>query len=191
MCSRGGHNREALFCHGVEGERFLEPLQDMREHFRMQLYAYCLMANHYHVLIGTPDRNISQGMQWLNGSYGNWFNKSHNRSGHLFGERFKAVLIENGSGLREASVYVHMNGVATQGLGEREKAAQGKGMWRPATKEEEDGALGYRRLVEDRIRQREREERLKDKHGAVGRDFVLWAGCRFVGLTLRELDMAA
>ena len=130
-----GHNREVLFCHKADGEHFLELLKEMRERFRMRVYAYSLMPNHYHALVGTPEGNISQGIQWLNGSYGIWFNRSHHRSGHVFGERFKAVLVENGSWLLEASVYVHMNCVATEsmGLGKEERAAQRKGIAKPPT----------------------------------------------------------
>lgn len=138
-----GHNRGALFCHEADKEHFLELLQEMRERFRMRVYAYCLMPNHYHLLVGTPEGNISQGVQWLNGSYGIWFNKSHDRSGHVFGERFKGVLIENGAWLLEASVYVHMNCVATEGmgLGKKTRVAQRQGMAKPPTAEEVDKRL--------------------------------------------------
>lgn len=138
-----GHNRESIFCHDRDVEHFLELVQEMRETFGMRVYAYCLMRNHYHLLVGTPEGNISEGMKWLNGSYGIWFNKKHDRCGHLFGERFHAVLIENGAWLMEVSVYVHMNCVATEemGLGKRKRKAQRKGMASPPTEEEVETRL--------------------------------------------------
>jgi len=138
-----GHNREMIFCHERDAEHFLELVQAMRGMFGMRVYAYCLMPNHYHLLLGTPQGNISEGMKWLNGSYGIWFNKKHDRCGHLFGERFHAVLIENGAWLLEASVYVHMNCVATEalGLGKRERKAQRQGLAIPPSQEAVDGRL--------------------------------------------------
>lgn len=82
-------------------------------------------------------------MRWLNGSYGIWFNTKHERGGHVFGERYKATLIENGTWLLEASVYVHLNCVATEqnGLGKSVRAAQRKGVSRPPGRDEVDARL--------------------------------------------------
>jgi hypothetical protein len=115
----------------------------MRERFRVRVCAYCIMNTHYHLLVRTPEANISQAIQWLNGSYGIWFNKSHDRSGHLFGERFKAILVENGARGIEVSVYIHMNPAATTalGLGKKAKAVQAVGI----------GAAPSKELVERRL----------------------------------------
>ena len=136
VCARGDH-RGLLFCHEGDVKQFLGLLEEAKDRYRLRLYAYCLMPNHYHLLVGTPAGNISQCMKWLNGSYGIWFNKRHDRTGHVFGERFKAILIEDGGWLLEASVYVHMNCVATEdlGLGKTERAAQRSGVSRPPTPE--------------------------------------------------------
>jgi hypothetical protein len=117
---------------------FLELAEALRERFRVHVYAYCLMPNHYHLLVGTPDGNISQAIQWLNGSYGMWHNRKHNRTGHLYGERFKAILVEDSAWGLEVSVYIHMNPVATEeyGLGKRRKAAERRAVARPPTPEE-------------------------------------------------------
>ena len=138
-----GHDRGLLYRDDGDREHFVELLQTMRERFRVRVYAYCLMPNHYHLLVGTPEGNISRAVQWLNGSYGIWYNRKHRRSGHLFGERFKAVLIENGSWLLEASVYVHLNCVATEeeGLGKQERAAQRQGIARAPTEAEVERRL--------------------------------------------------
>lgn len=138
-----GHNRGAIFCCDADREHFLALLQEAGVQFRFRIYAYCLMGNHYHLLLGTPQGNISEGMKWVNGSYGIWYNRRHQREGHLFGERYKAVLVENGEWLLTASAYVHMNCVATEsmGLGKKERAAQRLGVSRPPTVNEVDSRL--------------------------------------------------
>ena len=133
-----GHNREAIFSEERDYRHFLELLEEMRERFRVRVYAYCLMPNHYHLLVGTPEGNVSRAIQWVNGSYGIWYNRKHGRSGHLFGERFKAILVEDSAWGLEVSVYIHMNPVATEGLGlgKRAKAAQRQGLSGPPAKED-------------------------------------------------------
>ena len=135
--ARGDH-RGVLFCHDKDAKHFLGLLREAKDCYRLRVYAYCLMPNHYHLLIGTPAGNISQCMKWINGSYGIWYNRKHDRVGHVFGERFKARLIEDGGWLLEASVYVHMNCVATEelGLGKRVRAGQRGGL-SPAPSPEE------------------------------------------------------
>ena len=138
-----GHNREAIFSDREDRGHFLGLVATMRERFGVRVYAYCLMPNHYHLLIGTPEGNVSRAIQWLNGSYGIWYNRRHDRSGHLFGERFKAILVEDSAWGLEASVYIHMNPVATEavGLGKRRKAAERRGLAAPPTAEERERRL--------------------------------------------------
>ena len=110
-----GHNREAVFSADGDREHFLALVAQMRERFRVRVYAYGLMTNHYHLLLGTPEGNLSAALQWLNGSYGMWYNRRHQRTGHLFGERYKAILVEGSAWGLEVSVYIHLNPVATEG----------------------------------------------------------------------------
>ena len=133
-----GHNRERIFADRGDYIHFLELVEVMRERFRVRVYAYCLMPNHYHLLISTPEGNVSWAVQWLNGSYGIWYNRRHDREGHLFGERFKAVLVEGSGWGLEVSVYIHMNPVATErmGLGKIQRSAQRQGLSRPPTRVE-------------------------------------------------------
>ncbi len=65
------------------------------------LHAYCLMINHYHLLVETPDANLSKGMRQLNGVFTQYVNRTHARVGHLFQGRFKAILVERESYLLE------------------------------------------------------------------------------------------
>ena len=74
-------------------------------------YAWCLMDNHYHFLIETPEGNLSRGMQRLNGRYTQSFNRKHHRVGHIFQGRYKAILVEKESHLLELCRYVVLNPV--------------------------------------------------------------------------------
>ncbi|MEO5368098.1 MAG: transposase [Magnetococcus sp. WYHC-3] len=133
-----GHNREQIFTERADYVHFLELVEIMRERFRVHVYAYCLMSNHYHLLLSTPEGNISQAIQWLNGSYGIWHNRKHNRTGHLYGERFHAILVEDSAWGLDVSVYIHMNPVATTefGYGKRKNVAERRGLAPPPTPEE-------------------------------------------------------
>lgn len=137
VCARG-QDRQALFTDRRDYAHFLELLEEMHERFRVRVYAYCLMRNHHHLLVKTPEGNISRAIQWVNGSYGIWHNRRHARSGHLFGERFKAVLVENEAWGLEVSFYVHLNPVMTEDLrlGKQSRKAQARGWAGPPKKED-------------------------------------------------------
>ncbi|MEY2409502.1 MAG: hypothetical protein QOF48_2172 [Verrucomicrobiota bacterium] len=83
------------------------------------------MPNHFHLLVETPEANLSRTGQWLNVSYSVWFNRRHQRSGHLFHGRFAAMIIEDDAGFQEVGRYVHLNPVRVMelGLGKRQRAA--------------------------------------------------------------------
>ncbi|MDD3926350.1 MAG: transposase [bacterium] len=92
-------------------ELFLELLGDITEQFEWQLYAYCLMGNHYHLLLETPGGELSRGMQKLNSVYTQKFNRKHNRTGHIFQGRFKSLLVEKENYLLELCRYISLNPV--------------------------------------------------------------------------------
>ena len=104
-----GNAREAVFEGDADRTRFLKILADTIERFGWICHAYCLMTNHYHLLIETPDANLSRGMQLLNGVYTQWYNREHQRVGHLFQGRFKAILVEKESYLLELARYIVLN----------------------------------------------------------------------------------
>ena len=79
--------------------------------FGWSVSSYQLMTNHYHMTVTTPEPNLSAGMQWLGTLYAGWFNRRHKRSGHLFGDRFRADLIEDGLYFAEAMRYVVLNAI--------------------------------------------------------------------------------
>jgi putative transposase len=91
--------------------QFLEIFSQVCMRCNWICYAYCLMNNHYHLLIETPHGNLSKGMQLLNGIYTQKFNQTHNRVGHIFQGRFKGILVEKDNYLLELSRYIVLNPV--------------------------------------------------------------------------------
>jgi len=106
-----GNAGSDIFLENSDREHFLEILARSVERFRWTCHAYCLMGNHYHLLIETPEPNLSRGMQYLNGVYTQWFNREHGRYGHLFQGRFKSIVVEKESYLLELARYIVLNPV--------------------------------------------------------------------------------
>jgi putative transposase len=106
-----GNERRAIFFDDPDRQRFLDTLAEMVEQFGVRLHAYCLMPNHYHLLLETPRANLSQALGWLQVTYTVRFNRRHRRSGHLFQGRYKAQLIEADAYAQGLVVYVHLNPV--------------------------------------------------------------------------------
>jgi len=110
VTSRGNAGTK-VFRDDTDRLRFLEVLGTVVERFGWICHAYCLMANHYHLLIETPQPNLSRGMQHLNGVYTQWFNRRHLRAGHLVQGRFKSIVVEKESYLLELARYIVLNPV--------------------------------------------------------------------------------
>ena len=106
-----GNAREAIFLADADRRKFLAVLADTVEKYNWLCHAFCLLDNHYHLVIETPDPNLSLGMRQLNGVYTQSFNRTHQRVGHVFQGRYKAVLVEKGSHLLELCRYVVLNPV--------------------------------------------------------------------------------
>ncbi len=106
-----GNDRKAIFKDDRDRELFLNTLAQVTERFHWICHAYCLMNNHYHLVIETPDGNLSKGMRQLNGVYTQAFNKRHSRVGHVFRGRFKAILVQKDSHFLEVCRYVVLNPV--------------------------------------------------------------------------------
>jgi len=96
-----------------DGDRqlFLDVLGTVCRRLQGVCYAYCLMSNHYYLVLETPEGNLSKGMRHLNGVYTQRFNRRHSRSGHVFQGRYKAVLIDRDAYLLEVARYVVLNPV--------------------------------------------------------------------------------
>ena len=92
-------------------EKFLEYIGKAVERYDIKVHTYCLMTNHYHLLIETPHPNLSQAIKWINVGYVAYFNRKRRRSGHLFQGRFKAVVVDADEYLKSLSRYIHLNPV--------------------------------------------------------------------------------
>jgi REP element-mobilizing transposase RayT len=106
-----GNERRTIFKGKSDYANFLRLIGDSGSRYNLVVHAYCLMPNHYHLVLETPDANLSRAMQQINGSYGQYFNRRHSRVGHLFQGRFKAVLVEKQNHLLELTRYVVLNPV--------------------------------------------------------------------------------
>lgn len=106
-----GDRREDIVEDDEDRWVFLQTLEKVISQFNWLCYAWCLMDNHYHLLIQTPDGNLSKGMRQLNGVYTQASNRRHRRVGHLFQGRFKAILVDSDVYLLELSRYVVLNPV--------------------------------------------------------------------------------
>jgi REP element-mobilizing transposase RayT len=110
VCTRG-NNRQPIFLGDLDRTLFLIGLERAARRYGWRIYAYCLMTNHYHLLLQLGERGLSQGMCELNGGYAFGFNARHGRSNHVFGRRFWSDLIDDDSRLVTCSRYVVLNPV--------------------------------------------------------------------------------
>lgn len=104
-----GNERRRIFTDDEDYSSFLEVLGEMSKSFEVDIFAYVLMGNHYHLLLGTNFPNLSKSMQWLGTSYTRRYNVKHQRNGHLFQGRFKHILVENEGYIMRLSCYIHRN----------------------------------------------------------------------------------
>ncbi len=109
-----GDGQEDIYLEDKDRDAYLDILKETCKRFNWILHAYCLMDNHYHLLIETPDANLSKGMRQLNGVYTQRFNRHHDQVGHVFQGRYKAILVEKESYLLELARYIVLNPVRAQ-----------------------------------------------------------------------------
>jgi putative transposase len=113
-----GVEQRAIYLDREDCRSFLDLFASTVRRHRWGVYAFCLMGNHYHVVIEAPRAELSGGVQRLNGVYAQRFNRRHGRWGHLFGDRFASWVIETDEHLHDACRYVLENPVRA-GLCER------------------------------------------------------------------------
>ncbi len=161
-----GDRREDIFKDAVDRERFLAVLGEACGKTQWQIHAYCLMRNHFHLVVETPQANLVAGMKWFLGVYTKRFNIRHKLCGHLFAGRYKALLVD-GSGdgyLQTVCDYVHLNPVRAKLLSP--KAPLSRFRWssygdylKPAGQRpvwlRVDRLLGEKRIARDSVAGRE------------------------------------
>ena len=106
-----GDRREDIYFDTADRQAWLALLWQVCERFNWVCHAYCLMTNHYHLVVETPEGNLAQGMRQLNGVYTQYINRTHRRVGHVFQGRYRAILVEKDSYLLELARYVVLNPV--------------------------------------------------------------------------------
>jgi putative transposase len=106
-----GNRRQLIFLDDIDFERFLAILAAVAARYGWRIHAYCLMPNHYHVLVETPEPNLSAGLHRLNFLYAQSFNRRHDVDGHLFQGRFHSVLVEREEHLLALTRYIVLNPV--------------------------------------------------------------------------------
>ena len=106
-----GDRREAIFADDADRERLLETLTEACQKTGWQVHAYCLMGNHFHLVVETPQPNLVAGMKWLLGTYTSRYNRRHKEFGHLFSGRYKALIVDGSDNgyLKTVCDYVHLN----------------------------------------------------------------------------------
>jgi len=124
-----GIERRSVFFDDDDRRRLLRLLAGMEEQFGVEVHAYCLMNNHYHLALHTPEANLSRAMRWLGQSYTQGFNRRHDRVGPLFQGRFKSIPVDPENWLTELSVYIHLNPLRLTclGLGKMEDRRESRG----------------------------------------------------------------
>jgi len=167
ITSRGNEQKD-IFKSQRDREKFLEYLESATTRYGAVIHAYCLMSNHYHLLLETPEGNLSEIMRHINGAYTTYFNVKRKRAGHLLQGRYRAILVEADEYLVELSRYIHLNPLRV-GIVERPEQYQWSsylsytGHSKPTawlhtgfilgyfSKQTDDARKKYRTFVEDRL----------------------------------------
>ena len=117
-----GNRRETIFDDEQDHVRFLETLGEACQKTGWQVHAWCLMGNHFQLVVETPQPNLVEGMKWLLGTYTGRYNRRHKLFGHLFSGRYKALVVDSASPgyLKMVCDYVHLNPVRAKLLSAEE-----------------------------------------------------------------------
>lgn len=113
-----GNGHQSIFLDDRDRHRFIQTALEVKSRFDWRVLTYSLLGNHYHLVVRTPSPTLSRAVRQLNGVHAQRFNRRHDRDGHLFGGRFKAVLVQTDGHLLELARYVALNPVRA-GLADR------------------------------------------------------------------------
>jgi len=106
-----GNRKQRIFCDDDDKHFFLNGLREAHERFGVVIHAYCLMGNHYHLFLQTPDGNLSRTMHLINLKYAGYSNLKYAHCGHIFQSRFRATLVQASEYAQEVVPYIHLNPV--------------------------------------------------------------------------------
>jgi putative transposase len=106
-----GNEKGRIFTANRDREKFLDYLEAAYKRFKIVVHEYCLMPNHYHLIMETPLGNLCKCMQYINSSYTAYYNVKWKRAGHLFQGRYKSILVDADSYIKQLSRYIHLNPV--------------------------------------------------------------------------------
>ena len=110
-----GNARQEIFLNDADYPKFLSLLERSSDIYQVDILAYVLMRNHFHLLLKTPLANLQEFMRHFNISYTSYYNRSHQKTGHLYQGRYKSFLIDADHYLQEVSRYIHLNPVRVKG----------------------------------------------------------------------------
>ncbi len=192
-----GNEKGKIYFTKADYEKFKQCIAEAEKRYGILLHCYVLMSNHYHLVIETPDSNLSKVMHHINGSYTTYMNIKKNRSGHLFQGRYKAIVVDRDDYLLELSRYIHLNPVRAgmvlrpedyfyssykSYLSRNNDKILSKGLILGMLSEEEGEAKKrYRRYVESAVGE-ELENPLKGVYGG-----IILGGERFIKDVLKRL----
>ena len=147
-----GDRRENIYLDDVDRQDFLKTLAEACQKTDWQVHAYCLMRNHFHLVVETPNANLVDGMHWLLSAYTIRLNRRHEMTGHVFSGRYKALVVEGDAGgyLKTVCDYVHLNPVRAHLLGTQDRLLGypwSSLVWYLATKEHRPGWMRVDRLL--------------------------------------------
>jgi REP element-mobilizing transposase RayT len=119
-----GNRREAIYRADTDRRRFLGLVAELPQRFGLEVHAFVLMDNHYHLVVRTPEPNLSEAMRWLHVSYSSRFNWAHGQCGHVFQVRYKALVVEDERGVVEVALRAFESGAGGMaGPGQRAAAS--------------------------------------------------------------------
>jgi putative transposase len=184
-----GNGQQNIFRGDVDRQDFLKTLAEACEKTGFQVHAYCLMRNHFHLVVETPNANLVAGMKWFLSTYTIRYNHRHRLLGHVFSGRYKALIVDgSGNGyLRTVCDYVHLNPVRAKLLGAENRLLEypwSSFGWYLAAKAHRpewlrvDRLLGEHGIMEDTSRGRQQFERRMEARRAEKGDGSEWKGIR-------------
>ena len=116
-----GVRKQKIFNEEIDYQVFLEIMRCAQEKCKCKVHAYCLMTNHFHILLGTDDIEVGRYMQYLASCYATYYNRKYGFSGHVFEGRYKGYLVKDDSYFLQTSRYIHLNPVKAGMVGSAEE----------------------------------------------------------------------